>query len=66
MKKKLYSTPVADYVEVRLPASIMDIQSLPTGGDDGGGDGRDEESDSGFGTANDYVGGAWENIWNQQ
>ncbi len=65
MKKKLYSTPVADYVDLQLPASIMDIQSLPTGGDDDG-DGRDEDSDSGFGGANDYVGGAWENIWNQQ
>lgn len=61
MKKKLYSTPVADYVEVRLLASIMDIQSLPK---DDGEDGRDG-NDSGFHGANDYVGGSWENIWNE-
>lgn len=58
MKKKLYSTPVADFVDLQLPASIMDIQSLPI--DDGG------REDGEHGGANDYVGGAWENIWNQQ
>lgn len=65
MKKKLYSTPVADFVDLHLPASIMDIQSLPK--DDGeDGDGGRDGNDSEFGGANDYVGGAWENIWNQQ
>lgn len=61
MKKKLYSTPVVDYVEVRLPA-IMELSQEYDDGDDGGRDGNDSE----FGGANDYVGGAWENIWNQQ
>lgn len=56
MKKKLYSTPVADYVEVRLPA-IMELSQEIDEDDRGGSD------DHG---ANDYVGGAWENIWNQQ
>lgn len=56
MKKKLYSTPVADYVEVRLPA-IMELSQETEEEDRGSSDDH---------TANDYVGGAWENIWNQQ
>lgn len=54
MEKKIYIAPVAGVIEMQLP-SIMETFSAPEGG----------RGDSGGITADETVGGSWENIWNE-
>lgn len=60
MKKKLYNSPEAKILEIQLP-NILEISVNVGGGEDE----REDDNDSGMGTSNEYVGGSWENIWNE-
>lgn len=55
MKKKLYNTPVAEYVDVILPPCMNETISVPLGDPD-----EDERADPN--NANEQV-GSWEDIW---
>lgn len=61
MKKKLYNSPEAKILEIQLP----NILEISVGGVTGDEDERGDDNDSGMGTSNEYVGGSWENIWNE-
>lgn len=54
MKKKLYNTPVAEYVDVILPPCMNETISVPLDPDE------DERADPN--NANEQV-GSWEDIW---
>lgn len=56
MKKKLYNTPVTDYVEVHLPSIMVLSQEVD----------EDDRGSSEDHNANENIGGSWENIWNMQ
>lgn len=61
MKKKLYNSPVAEFVEIQLPPCMNETATAPGFG--GGDDDDDDRGDSEF-NSNEYIGGSWENIWN--
>lgn len=60
MKKKLYNSPAAEFVEIQLPPCMSETATAPGFGESDDDDGR---GDSEF-NAGEYVGGSWENIWN--
>lgn len=61
MKKKLYNSPVAEFVEILLPPCMSETATVPFGGDD-----EDDDEPIDGDNANENIGGSWENIWNMQ
>lgn len=57
--KKLYNAPAINYVEIELPP-VMVIASLPTNGLM-----NLDRVSSTTNTADETIGGSWENIWNE-
>ena len=57
--KKLYNAPSINYVEIELPP-VMVTASLPTNGLM-----NLDRVSSTTNTADETIGGSWENIWNE-
>ena len=57
MKKKIYNSPVAEFVELDVNIRIAENTS-PFKPGEGGDFGDDEEQ-----CADEYVAGSWENMW---
>ena len=62
MEKKKYIAPETEFVDLKHGLSIMLNDSPFKDPGNGGDDGRGNYGDQ----SNETVGGAWENIWNQQ
>lgn len=58
--KKLYNAPVINYVEIELPPVMVLRASLPTNGLI-----NLDRVSSTTNTADETIGGSWENIWNE-
>lgn len=60
MKKKIYNSPVTEFVDIEL----LPITTLSASDNTGGSTDDEEDRGSSDGSnANEYAGGSWENIW---